>query len=92
MVPESAVSSRQAHRYDLVFSGQLVKVLLTAVAGMLFQPSLLLLVIRDNFCFFVSDLPLLLEREVTYKVTSPLGERGHLQSDLSSWRERSLTK
>ena len=54
MVPESAVSSPQAHHYYLFFSGQLAKVL-TVVAGMLFQPSLILLMIHDDFCFFVSD-------------------------------------
>ena len=60
MVPESAVSSPETHHYHLVFSGQLVKGVLTVVAGMLFQPSLLLLVIHDGFCIFVSDLLLLL--------------------------------
>ena len=60
MVPESAMSSSQAHHYHLVFSEQLVKVVLTVVAGMLFHSSLLFLVIHDGFCFFVSDIPLLL--------------------------------
>ena len=54
------MSSPQAHHYHMNFSGQLIKVVLTVVAGMLFKPSLLLLVIHDGFCFFVSDLPLLL--------------------------------
>ena len=56
-MPESAVSIPQPHHYELAFSGQLVKVVLIVVAGMLFQPSIL--VIHDGFCFFVSDLPLL---------------------------------
>ena len=58
MVPQSAVSSLQAPH--LVLSGQLVKFDLGVVAGMLFQPPLLLLVIHNLFLFFVSDLPLLL--------------------------------